>query len=149
MRIACLLIAVGAALFAQDVKRIQPEGLSKPTGYSQVVTVTGGKMVFIAGQVSTNAKGEVVGKGDLEAQTVQVFENLKLALAAAGASFDDVVKQNIYVVNMNAVRDLPVIRQVRAKYFKDKLPASTAVGVTSLASPDWLIEIEMVAFVKP
>jgi enamine deaminase RidA (YjgF/YER057c/UK114 family) len=131
-----------------EKKFINPPTLSTPRGYTHVVTATGGKMVFIAGQVAWDAKGEIVGKGDLRAQATQVYENLKAALAAAGATFTDVVKMNTYIVNFKAA-DLPIIREVRAKYFlQENLPASTLVGVQALAVDGLLIEIEVIAMVK-
>ncbi len=124
-----------------------PAGLRTPTGYTHVVSVSGGRTLYIAGQVAFNAQGEVVGKGDLRAQTHQVFENLRLALAGAGASFKDVVKWNTYVVNFK-LEHLPVLREVRTEVLKDLTPpASTLVGVQALANPDFLIEIEAIAVV--
>ena len=131
-----------------EKKFTNPPTLSTPRGYTHVVTATGGKMVFIAGQVAWDAKGEIVGKGDLRAQATQVYENLKAALAAAGATFTDVVKMNTYIVNFKAA-DLPVIREVRAQYFlQENLPASTLAGVQALAVDGLLIEIEVIAMVK-
>ncbi len=128
-------------------KRINPEGLLMPRGYTQVVTASGGRTVYISGQVSANAKGEVVGKGDLKAQTTQVFENLKIALAAAGAGPKDVVKMNMYAVNFKT-EDVPAIRDVRNAFFAGvEPPASTLVSVVALANPDWMIEIEVIAVV--
>src|SRR5262245_9090403 len=127
---------------------INPPELAKPGGYSHVVTATGGKLVFIAGQVAWNAQGEMVGKGDLRAQATQVYTNLKTALAAAGATFADVVKMNTYIVNFKS-SDLPMIREVRSQFFpQENLPASTLVGVQALALDGLLIEVEAVAVVK-
>ncbi|HEY7513128.1 MAG TPA: RidA family protein [Vicinamibacteria bacterium] len=148
------LVALGAApLLAQDKKggvvreHKNPPGLSTPRGYTHVVSASGGRTVYVAGQVSLDAKGELVGKGDLRAQARQVFENLRLALAGAGATFGDVVKWNTYVVNFKA-EDLPVLRESRAELLKDVTPpASTLVGVQALANPDFLIEVEAVAVV--
>ena len=131
-----------------EKKFINPPTLATPRGYTHVVTASGGKMVFIAGQVAWDVKGEIVGKGDLRAQATQAYENLKTALAAAGATTADIVKMNTYVVNFKAA-DLPVIREVRAKFFpQENLPASTLVGVQALAVDGLLIEIEAVAMVK-
>ena len=131
-----------------EKKFINPPTLATPRGYTHVVTASGGKMVFIAGQVAWDIKGEIVGKGDLRAQATQAYENLKTALAAAGATTADIVKMNTYVVNFKAA-DLPVIREVRAKFFpQENLPASTLVGVQALAVDGLLIEIEAVAMVK-
>ena len=124
-----------------------PPGLSAPRGYSHAVSVSGGRTVYIAGQVAYNAQGDVVGKGDLRAQTRQAFENLRLALAAAGGSFKDLVKLNTYVVGYKPDQ-LPILREVRAEMLKDlPPPASTLVGVQALVNPDLLIEIEAVAVV--
>jgi enamine deaminase RidA (YjgF/YER057c/UK114 family) len=121
--------------------------LSAARGYSHVVSVTGGRTVFVAGQIAMDKEGNVVGKGDFRAQATQVFENVKAALAAAGATFADVVKMNTYIVNLTT-DVLPAVREVRAQYFpSENLPASTLVGVTALAFPDLLIEVEVVAVV--
>lgn len=126
---------------------LNPKDLNVPGGFTHVVTANQGKMIFVSGQVALNKQGEVVGKGDLRAQAVQVFENLKVALAAAGATFADVVKMNTYVVNYKPA-DVTVLREVRSKYVsKEKPPASTLVGVQSLVREDFLIEIEVIAMI--
>jgi enamine deaminase RidA (YjgF/YER057c/UK114 family) len=148
--VALGLAALGSVpASAADVvtRRVNPPGILTPRGYTHVVTVTGGRTVYISGQISANAKGEVVGKGDLKAQTTQVFENLKVALLAAGASQKDVVKICMFVVNLKN-EDLPAIRGVRDAFFENiEPPASTLVGVTALAGPEWLLEIEAIAVV--
>ncbi len=124
---------------------LNPPALNPTNGFSHVVTATGGKTIYVSGQVSVNAKAEVVGKGDMRAQVEHVFENLKIALAAAGASFDDVVKITYFVVDLKP-EHVPHIREVRRKYLNaENPPASTLVGVAALVVPDWLIEIELVA----
>ena len=118
-----------------------------PVGYSHAV-VAEGKFLFISGQISVDANGQVVGKNDLKAQTVQVYENIKSLLKEAGCTFEDVVKMNIYVVNYQPEHGA-LIREIRKNYLSEKNPpASTLVGVTSLFHPDYLIEIEAVALVK-
>ena len=153
---ALTLVAVGTALatvwaaagYAQGgrqvIQRLNPPGLSTPTGYSHVVSARGGRTIYIAGQVSQDVKGQVVGEGDLPAQTRQVFANLETALKAAGATFDDVVKMNTY---MRDASQLQVYRDARATYFTKALPASTLVEVSRLANPAFLIEIEVIAVV--
>ncbi len=127
---------------------INPPTIAAPRGYTHVVTATSGTMVFISGQVAFNVNGELVGTGDLRAQTQQVYENLKNALAAAGATTADVVKLNTYVVDFKPT-DLAAIREVRAQYFPfENMPASTLVGVQALAFDGFLIEVEAVAMVK-
>jgi len=124
---------------------LKPEGIAPGTGYSHVVVTSPGKLVFISGQVARDKQGNLVGKGDLRAQTVQVFENLKAALASAGATFNDVVKINWYIKDYKQ-ENLSVLREVRTMYVnKDNPPASTLSGVAALALDEYLIEVEAVA----
>jgi enamine deaminase RidA (YjgF/YER057c/UK114 family) len=126
---------------------LNPLSLCPTMGWTHVVTATGGKTIYISGQVAVNERGELVGKGDLRTQTTQTFDNLKRALAAAGATFKDVVKSNLYVVGLKP-EHVPVIREVRSRYCDAaNPPASTLVGVAALVGADWLIEIEVVAVV--
>jgi len=143
-----LLLCASVAVRAQDKQFINPFG-TKPPGYTHVVVVNGpGKTIYISGQVPVNATGEIVGKGDLKQQVTQVYENLKLALQAAGATFDDVVKMNTYVVNYKPA-DVAIIREVRALYLSgESPPASTLAGVQALYHPDIMIEIEAIAVIK-
>jgi enamine deaminase RidA (YjgF/YER057c/UK114 family) len=122
-------------------------GLQKNPAYSHTVVTSGTRTIYTAGQVSVDEQGAPVGAGDLAAQTTQVMRNLGLALAAAGASFADVVKITTYVVNYRPeLRS--VIGQARAPFFAGRTPpASTLVGVSALAMPEWLIEIEAIAVV--
>ncbi len=126
---------------------LNPPGLSPTNGWTHVVTTTGGKTIYISGQVGADERGRVIGKDDLKAQTERTFANLDLALKAAGASFRDVVKMNLYVVGLKP--DLvPLLREVRARYVDpENPPASTLVGVSALVGADWLIEIEVTAVV--
>ena len=127
---------------------ISPPTLNPTNGFSHVVTATGGKTIYVSGQVSVNEKAEVVGKGDFRAQVEHTFENLKAALAAAGATFKDVVKVTYFVVDLKPEL-VPHVREVRRKYLDpDNPPASTLVGVAALVVPDWLIEIEVIAVVE-
>lgn len=122
---------------------INPEGLSKPTGYTHVVDSRGKRTIYISGQIAFDAAGNLVGKGDMQAQTEQVFKNLETALASVGASFGDVVKVSYFLTDMSKIQQ---VREVRSRYFKaDALPASTAVEVRQLVNPDLLIEIEAIA----
>ena len=123
-----------------------PETMPKSAGYSQVAAVTGGTIVFVAGQVALDKSGNVVGKDDFRAQVQQVFENLKAAVEAAGGKFGDVIKLNSYFLDLS---NLPEFREVRDKYINLKNPpASTAVQVPRLFRPEFLVEIEAVAVVK-
>jgi len=128
-------------------KFLNPASLCPTFGWTHVVTVSGGKTIYISGQVGINEKGEVVGKGDLKRQTEQAFENIRLALAATGATYRHVVKTSLYVVGLRP-EHVPIIREVRSRYvWAEHPPSSTLVGVSALVGPDWLIEIEAVAVI--
>jgi 2-iminobutanoate/2-iminopropanoate deaminase len=121
--------------------------LSTPAGYSHVAIVSSGKMLFVSGQVGLDKQGQMVGKGDFHAQTAQAFANLRSVLAAAGASTNDIVKLNYYVVGLNHER-LLAVRDVRDQFIdKGHPPASTLAGVQELFREDALIEIEAVAVI--
>lgn len=127
---------------------LNPPELSTSPFYSNAVSAEGGgKLVYVSGQVSWNASGAVVGKGDMRAQSEQVFKNVTAALKAGGAGWDDVIKMNGYMVGMNAER-VGAYREVRQRFLKEgALPASTLVGVEALVHPDLLLEVEVVAAV--
>jgi reactive intermediate/imine deaminase len=111
-----------------------------------VVISTGGRTVYISGQVALDSTGNIVGKDDFRAQAKQVFENLKNALEAAGATFKDVVKLNYYVIDMKQIQTL---RDVRNGYINTEAPpASTLVEVRRLAREEFLIEVEAIAVVS-
>ena len=123
-----------------------PATLPPPVGYSHIAKVNKGTLIYLAGQVSSDASGKLVGEGNFEAQVEQVFGNLKLALEAAGATMADIVKMNIYLVAEVDQGEVPKLRAIRDRYVNvAKPPASTLVVVTRLARPGWLIEIEAIA----
>jgi enamine deaminase RidA (YjgF/YER057c/UK114 family) len=124
----------------ERLRYLNPETLHGPTGYTHVVEMQPGQIAYISGQVALNKDGELVGEGDIVAQTRQVFENLKNALEAMNATFTDVVKLTYYA--LDAAR-LSEIREVRNQYISNP-PASTFVVVKGLARPELLIEIEAV-----
>ncbi|MBO0791119.1 MAG: RidA family protein [Ktedonobacteraceae bacterium] len=124
---------------------LNPSTLATPPGYTHVVEITQGRTIFLAGQVALDSSGAIVGPQDFRAQAHQVFENLKAALAAVGADFSDVVKLNMYVVDIS---QLPILREVRDRYVNTvHPPASTLVEVRRLAHEAFLLEIEAVAHV--
>lgn len=125
-----------------NMRFMNPAAIAKPGGYTHVVEVTGpGRIVYIAGQLGLRQNGEIAG--DFRAQCLQAFENLKAALAAVGATFDDVVKLNNYLIDIS--QNLGHYREVRDKYVNTaQPPASTTVGVPALARPDALYEVEAV-----
>ena len=123
-----------------------PPTLPPPVGYSHVAKVNGGTLIYLAGQVSSDASGKLVGESDFEAQAEQVFRNLKLGLEAAGATMADIVKMNVYITADVDQAEVPKLRAVRDRYVNTaKPPASTLLFVTRLARPGWLLEIEAVA----
>jgi enamine deaminase RidA (YjgF/YER057c/UK114 family) len=123
----------------------QADGLLPNPAYSHVVAASGARTIYIAGQVPIDQQGNLAGGDDLAEQTAQVMRNLGLALAAAGAAFADVVKITTYVVGYKPEHRM-IIGKARAPFFAGrKPPASTLVGVSALAVPGWLLEIEAVA----
>ena len=125
------------------VRFLNPASMPPSFGYTQVVEVTGSKMVYLAGQIAFDLAGNVVGAGDLRAQTQQVFENLKAGLAAAGATFEHVVKLQLFLLDITQIQ---IVRDVRDRYINTQFPpASTAVEVRRLFRDELLIEIDAIA----
>lgn len=130
-----------------QIEFLNPTQLCPTFGWTHVVSSTGGKTIHISGQVGIDAKGNVVGKGDLKTQTEQAFKNIAIALEACGATFRNVVKTSLFVVGLRP-EQVPIIREVRSRFVSaDHPPASTLVGVSALVGPDWLIEIEAIAVI--
>ena len=110
-------------------------------GYSHVAKA--GDTVFIAGQIALDPNGSPVGKGDIEAQTHQVYANLQAILEELGGSLDDIVKLTTYLTDRS---HLDAFRRVRNRFFTDAFPPNTLLFVSGLAHPDYLVEIEAVAY---
>ncbi len=130
-----------------NIQYVNPEGLSKNPAFSQAVITQGnGKTVYVGGQNALNAKGELIGKGNLAAQTEQAMHNLQIALEACGASFQNLVKMTIYFVQG---QNLQEAFQVSQKFMQgvSNRPAVSGLFVSALANPDYLIEIEAIAYV--
>ncbi len=132
-----------------NVKISNPPTIHKPVGYSHVAEVTKGKLIYIAGQVAMDVAGNLVGKDDFAAQVRQVFTNLAAALQSAGATFQNVVKLNLYCADtVDLSVHLPTVRSVRDTFVNTAAPpTSTFVVVRRLVRPEWLIEVEAVAAV--
>ncbi len=127
------------------LEHIRPEGLLNLRSFTQVVTATGAKTIYISGQVAWDADGRIVGLGDFAAQARRAYENLALALDAAGATPADVAKTNIYIVDYDPAM-APALNDARNAVFGDAPPpASTLIGVQALAAPQFMIEIEAIA----
>jgi len=126
-----------------NTRFINPPEIAPANGYTHVVEVANSKMVFISGQVAFDAAGNLVGKDNLQAQTKQVFENLKAALTSVGADFNHVVKFTYFMLDISQIA---VVREIRNQYINTaQPPASSAVEVRKLFREDVLIEIEAVA----
>jgi enamine deaminase RidA (YjgF/YER057c/UK114 family) len=123
---------------------IAAPGVAPGKGYTHVVAGAG-RLIAISGQIALDETGQLVGPGDAEAQARQVFENLRRCLAAAGATFDDVLKLTTFVTDMAS---LPAIRRVRDTFVDTaEPPASTAVQVVALVRPELLVEIDALAVI--
>jgi enamine deaminase RidA (YjgF/YER057c/UK114 family) len=128
------------------VKFINPDTMPIPNGYTNIVEVRSGRTIYIAGQVALNRDGQAVGIGDLAMQTKQVFENIKAALEAVDAVFDDVVKLTYFLTDISQIQ---VVRDIRDAYINiSNPPVSTAVEVSRLFREHFLIEIEAIAVSK-
>ena len=128
------------------IRRINPPELGAPPGYSQIVEVRAGRIIFIAGQTALDGDGNVVGKSDFAAQAVQVFRNLGVALAASGCTASNLVKLTVFLTDMN---NLGSYREARNRFFASvtppAAPAVTLVEVSKLYGADFMIEIEAIA----
>jgi enamine deaminase RidA (YjgF/YER057c/UK114 family) len=118
---------------------------SLPHGFSQVVIATGRKMVFISGQTAWDTWKNIVGGDSVLEQARQAFRNLERAMEAAGGTLKDVVALRIYVVDYEAESGTAVGTALREFFSSDTPPASTWIGVSALAVPEFLIEIEATA----
>ncbi|MFT4041374.1 MAG: RidA family protein [Thermomicrobiales bacterium] len=156
---APLALGLGAAAHhaqAQDdegdamdltIEHLNPEGMHQNPAFSQAVVVAGpARTIYVGGQNAVNAAGEIVGKGDLAAQTEQVFQNLETVLAAAGATLHDIILWRLFVVEG---QDLRPGLEVTMRHWgtEHAPPAITSAMVPSLANPDFLLELEAIAVV--
>jgi enamine deaminase RidA (YjgF/YER057c/UK114 family) len=132
---------------SKQIQYINPDGLSKNPAFSQIVTTQGnGKTIYIGGQDAINTNKEIIGKGDIAAQTEQVMKNLQTALLACGATFNNLVKLSIYMVQG---QDLYSGFLVSQRYLGNLTnpPAISVLIVAGLANPDFLVEIDAIAFI--
>ncbi|MEA2914854.1 MAG: hypothetical protein QOJ15_6935 [Bradyrhizobium sp.] len=130
------------------IVRINPPELGTPPGYSQVVEVSAGRIIFIAGQTALDRDGNLIGKNDFAVQAEQVFRNLSFALQASGCTAANLVKLTVFLTNMD---NLGNYREARNRFFASvtprAAPAVTLVEVSKLYGPDFMIEIEAIAAV--
>ncbi len=126
-------------------RALQPKTLKTRGHYSSGWEVSGGRLVFVSGQIPWDSEGRTVAKGDVEGQARQAFENIRAVLSEAGGGLEDIVKISIF---LRDIRYRDVVNKVRGELFKPPYPASTQVAVASLVDPDWLVEIEAIAFIE-
>jgi enamine deaminase RidA (YjgF/YER057c/UK114 family) len=154
--VTAVTVATAAGTIAADTAQAQapnlrfsnPPGMTKPAAYSHVVEVSGPhRVVYLAGQTGIDANGNVAQ--GFRAQTVQVMENIKTALASVGGDFGHIVKLTSYLTDIEA--NGGVFREVRASYFPNKaaLPASTLLQISRLANSAYLLEVEAIAILPP
>jgi enamine deaminase RidA (YjgF/YER057c/UK114 family) len=132
----------------KNIEYINPDGLIKNPAFSQIAVIQGnGKTIYIGGQNSVNSNREIIGKGDIEKQTAQVLLNIQTALISVGATPENIVKISIAVI---PGQNLNKAFQVYQKFMSDVIirPAISVHIVAALANPDFLIEIEAIAFVS-
>jgi enamine deaminase RidA (YjgF/YER057c/UK114 family) len=127
-----------------SLELMNPDGLSTPPTYSHVAIARGTRVVFLAGQVAFDADGNLVGEGDVVAQARQAYRNVATALEAAGASIADVAKLTTFVVGHRPELIEPIMA-ARGEVLGGHKPASTYLGVESLARPGLLVEVEAIA----
>ena len=124
-------------------KQVNPWTWQDAAGFSQAWRVDGAdSIVFVSGQAPISAEGQLVGEADFEAQVRQVFENLRTVLEGAGSGLDAVVKLTVYLTQMSLLRDYT---RIKGEFFVGEQPASTALGVTALARPEMMVEVEAIA----
>jgi len=139
-----------ASVRGMGIELINPAGLLTPQGYTHVAVASGSRTIYVAGQVAQDADGNVVGAGDLAAQTAQAFRNVATALAGAGATFADVARTTFYVADWSPEKIGPLFEgfgRVAAELGIAQPGPTTLIGVAALAAPDLLIEVEVTAVV--
>jgi enamine deaminase RidA (YjgF/YER057c/UK114 family) len=145
LRISALLAALTAfpAIADAEIRFLNPEGLFKPSTFSQIAVTEGDKVVYISGQTARDPTSKIVAVGDVKGQAEKVFANLRTAIESVGGSMADIAKITTFVVNLQP-DDRTWIGEMVKKHFPQP-PAHTLVGISALATPELLIEIEAIA----
>jgi reactive intermediate/imine deaminase len=127
-------------------REIQPESIPEPVAeYAMGVEVSGGRTVYVAGQIALDADGDLVGEGDFRAQARQVLTNVQAVIEEAGGSISDIVKLTTFLTDMS---DYDAFCEVRSEFLKAPFPAATLVEVSSLVRPEWMLEAEAIAVIE-
>jgi enamine deaminase RidA (YjgF/YER057c/UK114 family) len=145
LRITALLAAFAAFPATADtgIRFLNPEGLFKPSTFSQIAVTAGDKVVYISGQTARDPTSKIVAVDDVKGQAEKVFANLRTAIESVGGSMGEIAKITTFVVNLQP-DDRVWIGEMVKKHFP-KPPAHTLVGISALAAPELLIEIEAIA----
>ena len=133
-----------------SIEKINPPELAEPQGFMHVTVATGSKLVFLSGQVGTAQDGSIVGQGDLTAQTAQALRNVKAGLDAAGATFEDIVKTTLYVVDWSEDKFeqlMAGVMEAAGETGGAPVASSTLISVQGLFDPGYLIEVDVTAVV--
>lgn len=126
-------------------REIQPASVPRPVAeYAMGVEVSGGRTLYVAGQVALDADGKLVGEGDFRAQARQVLGNVQAIVEEAGGTMSDIVKMTTLLTDMS---DYAAFCEVRSEYLKPPFPAATLVEISSLVRPEWLLEVEAIAVI--
>ncbi|MFW5867710.1 MAG: RidA family protein [Armatimonadota bacterium] len=127
-------------------REIQPDSVPKPVAeYAMGVEVSGGRTVYVAGQIALDADGNLVGEGDFKTQARQVLSNVQGIIEEAGGSISDIVKMTTFLTDMAHYDDF---KAVRAEFLTPPYPAATLIEVSSLVRPEWLLEVEAIAVIE-
>ncbi len=127
-------------------REIQPAAVPRPVAeYAQGVEVSGGRTLYVAGQVALDGEGRLVGEGDIRAQARQVFRNIRAIIEEAGGEMTDIVKLTTFLTSMD---DYPGFVEVRSEFLPAPWPAATLVAVSALVRPEWLVEVEAIAVLR-
>ncbi len=137
------LCPVFAATAEANVKFMNPEGLFKPSTFSQIAIARGDTVVYISGQTARDPTSQIVAVGDVKKQAEKVFDNLRVAVEAAGGSMEDIARITTFVVGLKPDDRLWIGEMVKKRF--PQPPAHTLVGISALAAPELLIEIEAIA----
>ena len=133
------------------VQVVNPDGIHKTTTYFQASVSTGSKVICLSGQAAIDSNGKLVGAGDLAAQTEQAYRNIHAALTELGASFEDVARLTVYVVDWTSDKMPSLLAGVNKAAMDlkfDHRRSITLIGCTGLADPEWLVEVEAMAIVE-
>ncbi len=143
----CLTFVVRSAAAEVIIERINPDGMHKPDAYSQLVTVSGlTKLAYLGGKAGLREDGTV--PETLAEQSQLIFEKIDIALNAAGARREDVLDIQVYIVDLDTIDPTPVYDDITAFFPKGHKPTSMVIGVSALAVPGMLVEINAVAVIR-